>query len=98
MASSSEPSRKWGKEEEDDNESRRRQLIKEGMAPPPDEPEEVPPPLPEEALVLPPVEVTPAPTLIAEEASWAVNLFRKALDRLRRVAVHLGVLGPNDPL
>jgi hypothetical protein len=43
MASSSEPSRKQGREEEDDDESCRRQLVREGMALAPEEPEEVPP-------------------------------------------------------
>jgi hypothetical protein len=66
--------------------------------PPPDEPEEVPPPLPEEALVSQPVEVVSAPALTADDASWSVNIFCEAFNRLQWVTVHLGVPGPNDLL
>jgi hypothetical protein len=112
MASSSEPSWKRGREEEDDDESCRCRLVKEGtpLAPeepeevpplPPGEPEEVPPPPPdepEEALAPQPVAVMRAPTLNADEATWSVSLFSDAFMKLRKVAVHLGVPGPNDPL
>jgi hypothetical protein len=33
-----------------------------------------------------------------DEATWLVNLFRDAFVKLRKVAVHLGVPVPNDPL
>ena len=98
MASSSEPSRKRGREEDDDDESRRRRLVKEGTTLVPEEPEEVPPPPPEEASAPQPVEAVSAPPLTANEATWSVNLFREAFVRLRRVAVHLRVPVPNDPL
>jgi hypothetical protein len=112
MTSSSLPSRKRGREEEDDDESCRHRLIKEGtlLAPeeseevppsPPDEPEEVPPPPPdelEEALVPQPVAVVRAPPLNVDEATWSVSLFSDAFVKLRKVDVHLGVPGPNDPM
>jgi hypothetical protein len=81
----------------------------EVLPPPPDEPEEVPPPPPEEpeemtppsheeALTSQPVEVVYAPTLTADEATWSVNLFCEAFNRLRQVAVHLEVPASNDLL
>jgi hypothetical protein len=66
--------------------------------PPPDESEEVPPPPPEEALVTQPMKDVSAPALTTDEATWSVNLFREAFNRLRQVVVHLGVPAPNDPL
>jgi hypothetical protein len=72
MASSSEPSRKWGKEE-DDEESRRCRLVKEGTALAPEEPEEVSSPMPNEPEEVPPPfpnkpeEVPPPPLDEAEE-------------------------------
>jgi hypothetical protein len=77
--------------------------------PPPDEPEEVPPPppdkpeealapQPEEALVPRAVAVVRAPPLNADKATWPVSLCCDAFVKLRKVAVHLGVPGPNDPL
>jgi hypothetical protein len=101
MASSSEPSRKRGREVEDDDESRHRRPVKEGTTLAPKEPEEVPsPPLdePEEALALQPVAVVRAPPLNANDATLSVSLFSDAFVKLRKVAVHLRVSGPNDPL
>jgi hypothetical protein len=107
LASSSEPSRKRGGEEDDEDESHHPRLIKEGIALAPEEPEEVAPPpteepeevsLPPPEEAPPPVEAAPTLALTAEEASWAINLFREAFNKLRGVAVHLGVLGPNDLL
>jgi hypothetical protein len=109
LASSSEPSRKRGREE---------------VPPPqPTEPEEVPPPSraePEEVPTPPPVEVKPpspkevklpppkvalqpvvvvcAPPLNADKATWSVNLFREAFVKLQNVVVHLGVPAPRDLL
>jgi hypothetical protein len=51
MASSSETSRKWGREEDDDDESRHCWLVKDGTALALEEPEEVPPTPPEVAVV-----------------------------------------------
>jgi hypothetical protein len=48
--------------------------------------------------VLQPVEAISAPALTADEATWSVNLFCEAFNRLRQVAIHLGVRAPNDPL
>jgi hypothetical protein len=87
MASSSEPSKKQGREEV--------------PPPPPIEPEEVPPPPPdepEEALAPQPVAVVRARPLNADEATWLVNLFRDAFVKLRKVAIHPGVPTPSDPL
>jgi hypothetical protein len=70
----------------------------EGTALAPEEPEEVSPPPPEEAPAPQPVEVVSAPTLTADEATWLVNLFYEAFNRRRQVAIHLGVIAPNDPL
>jgi hypothetical protein len=109
MASSNEPSRKRGREEEDDDESRRRRLVKEGtpLAPeevspsPLEEPEEVPlppPDEPEEVLAPQPVTVVRAPPLNVDEATWSVSLFSEPFVKLRKVDVHLGVPGPDDPL
>jgi hypothetical protein len=67
MASSSEPSRKWGREEEDDNESRRCRLVKEGTMMAPEVPEEVPPLPPDE-----PEEVPPPPVRRARGGAGAV--------------------------
>jgi hypothetical protein len=39
-----------------------------------------------------------APPLNADEATWSVNLFRDAFVKLQKVAVHLGVPTPWDPL
>jgi hypothetical protein len=66
----------------------------EEVKPPP--PEEVNPPQPK---VLPhPVAVVRAPPLNADKATWSVNLFRETFVMLRKVAVHLGVPPPRDPL
>jgi hypothetical protein len=73
----------------------------EGKPPPP---EEVKPPLPKEVkpprrmVALQPVAVVRAPALHADEATWSVNLFHEAFVKLRKVAVHLGVPAPRDPL
>jgi hypothetical protein len=123
ITSSSEPSKKWGREEKDDDESHRRRLIKEGTPLAPEEPEEVLPPLPDKPEeVLPPLsdkpeEVPPPPPdqpevaltlqpmadvrdppLNADEATWSVSLFSETFVKLRKVAVHLGIPKPNDPL
>jgi hypothetical protein len=58
--------------------------------PPPDEPEE--------ALAPQPMAVVRAPPLNADEATWSVSLFSDAFVKLRKVVVHLGVPGPNDPM
>jgi hypothetical protein len=64
----------------------------------PEEPEEVPLPPHEEEPVPQPVEVVSSLALTADKASWSVNLFCEAFNRLQWVAVHLGVPAPNDPL
>jgi hypothetical protein len=105
MTSSSEPSRKQGREEDDDDKSRHRRLIKmgtvptpeEALPPPPEEPEEVPPPVPEEAPTPSPVEAVTLPQLHLVDI-WYVNMFLQAFRRLRRVAVELGLPQPNDLL
>jgi hypothetical protein len=61
---------------------------------PPPPPEEVPLPLPEEASAPQPVEVVSIPALTADEATWSVNLFCEVFNKLRQVAVHLGVPAP----
>jgi hypothetical protein len=53
---------------------------------------------PEEELAPQPVVVVHAHPLNADKATWSVSLFSDAFVKLRKVAVHLGVLGPNDPL
>jgi hypothetical protein len=87
MASSSEPSRKQGREEVPLPPSAEVKL------PPP---KEVKPPPPE--VVLQPMAVMHAPPLNADEATWSVNLFRDAFVKLQKVTVHLGVPAPRDPL
>jgi hypothetical protein len=109
MASSSEPSRKWGREEV----SPPPPTEPEEMPPPsPAEPEKVKPPSPEEVKPPPPKEVKPprrkvalqtvavvrAPALNADEATWSANLFHEAFVKLRKVAVHLGLPPPSHPL
>jgi hypothetical protein len=70
----------------------------------PTEPKEVPPPLPEKVKPPPPqvalqlVAVVRAPPLNADEATWLVNLFCEAFVKLRKVAIHLRVPAPRDPL
>jgi hypothetical protein len=64
------------------------------VKPPP--PEEVKPPPPKVALH--PVAVVRAPPLNADEATWSVNLFGEAFVKLQKVAVHLRVPAPRDPL
>jgi hypothetical protein len=101
MASSSEPSRKQGREEEDDDESCCRRLMKKVLPPLPNEPKEVlphPPDNPVEALVPQPMAFVSAPPLNADKATLLVNLFCDAFVKLRKVAVHLRVPVPNDPL
>jgi hypothetical protein len=67
----------------------------EEVEPPP--PTEVKPPLPEEVkpprrnVVLQPVAAVRAPPLSTEEAFWSTKLFLKAFEKLRKVAIHLGV-------
>jgi hypothetical protein len=82
----------------------------EKVKPPP--PEEVPPPSPAEVKLPPPEEVKPprckvalqpvtvvrAHALNADKATWSANLFHKAFVKLRKVAIHLGVLAPSHPL
>jgi hypothetical protein len=87
LAPSSEPSTKREREEV--------------PPPPPTEvklppPEEVKPPPPKVALQ--PVAVVRAPPLNANEATWSLNLYREAFVKLRKVAIHLGVPAPRDPL
>jgi hypothetical protein len=48
--------------------------------------------------MLQPVVVVCDPPLNVDEAAWSVNLFREAFVKLRKVAVHLEVPAPNDPL
>jgi hypothetical protein len=109
MASSSEPSRKWGREEVPLPPPAEPEKV---PLPPPAEPEEVPPPSPTEVkppppeevklpppkVVLQPVAVVHAPPLNDDEATWSVNLFREAFVKLQKVAIHLGVPAPRDPL
>jgi hypothetical protein len=114
MASSSEQSRKRGREEV----SLPPPAEPEKVKPPP--PEEVPPPPPvevklppsEEVKLPPPKEVKPprrkvalqpmavvrAPALNADEATWSANLFHEAFVKLRKVAIHLMVPAPSHPL
>jgi hypothetical protein len=87
MASSSEPSRKQGREEVPLPSSAEVKL------PPPKE-VKLPPP----EVVLQPMAVMHAPPLNADEATWSVNLFRDAFVKLQKVTVHLGVPAPRDPL
>jgi hypothetical protein len=93
MASSSEPSRKRGREEVPSPPPAEPEEV---PLPPPAEPEEVKPPRPK--VVLQSVEVVRAPPLNAGEATWSVNLFREAFVMLRKVVVHLGIPAPRDPL
>jgi hypothetical protein len=86
---SSEPSRKRGREEV--------------LPPPPTEPEEVPPPPSEEVKWLKPPrrKVSPplrAPTVDFEDACYSVKMLYKAWQSLGKVAYHLGVQLPTDPL
>jgi hypothetical protein len=48
--------------------------------------------------VLQPMAVVRAPPLNADEATWSVNLFRESFVKLLKVAVHLGVPAPRNPL
>jgi hypothetical protein len=113
MASPSEPSRKQGREVSPPLPAEPEEVPpplpaepEEVPPPPPVEvkpppPEEVKPPPPnelEEALTPQPVAVVCAPPLNADEATWSVNLFRDAVMKLRKVAIHLGVPVPTDPL
>jgi hypothetical protein len=66
--------------------------------PQPDKPKEALAPQPEEALTLQHVAVMRVPPLNADEATWLVRLFSDAFMKLPKVAAHLGVPGPNDPL
>jgi hypothetical protein len=67
-------------------------------------PEEVKLPPPKEVkppwrkVGLQPVVVVHAPALNAHEATWSVNLFHETFVKLRKVAVHLEVPTPRDPL
>jgi hypothetical protein len=79
---SSEPSRKWGREEV--------------PPPPPAEPEEVPPPLPAEPEEVPPP--LRAPKVNFEDAYFSVKMLYQAWQSLGKVAVHLVVQQPTDPL
>jgi hypothetical protein len=104
MASSSEPSKKWGRaEDDDDDESCRRKIIKVGTVPapestpPPKELEEVSSLPPEEAPALPPVEAAPIPNLHHVDI-WSVNMLLEAFRRLRQVAIEVGLQRPNKPL
>jgi hypothetical protein len=90
---SSEPSRKRGREEV--------------PPPPPAEPEEVPPPPPEEVKWLKPPwckvarqPVVPlhAPKVDFQDACFFVKMLYVAWQSLGKLAVHLGVQRPTDPL
>jgi hypothetical protein len=59
-------------------------------------PEDVKLPLPK--VVLQPMAVVRAPPLNADEATWSVNLFHEAFVELQKLAVHIGVPPPRDPL
>jgi hypothetical protein len=64
------------------------------MKPPP--PKEVKPP--QRKMALRPMAVVCAPALNAYEATWLGNVFHEAFMKLRKVAIHLGVPAPRDPL
>jgi hypothetical protein len=97
---SSDPSRKRGREEV--------------PPPPPAEPEEVPPPLPaepEEVSPPPPQEVKRlkpprrkvplpmrAPSVNVEDACFSVKMIYQAWQSLKKMAIHLGVQRPPEPL
>jgi hypothetical protein len=94
---SSDPSRKRGREEV--------------PPPPPAEPEEVPPPPPEEVPPPPPEEVKRlkpprrkvplpmhAPSVNVEDACFSVKMLYQAWQSLKKMAVHLGVQRPPEPL
>jgi hypothetical protein len=87
--SSSDPSRKRGREEV--------------PPPPPAEPEEVPPPPPEEVKRMkPPWRKVPlpmrAPSVDVEDACFSVKMLYQAWQSLKKMAAHLGVQRPLEPL
>jgi hypothetical protein len=94
---SSDPSRKRGREEVP------LPLLAEPEEVPPAPPEEVPPPLPEEVKWLkPPRRKVPlpmrAPSVNAEDAYFSVNMLYQAWQSLKKMAIHLGVQRPPEPL
>jgi hypothetical protein len=105
---SSEPSRKRGREEVPPPPPTEAEEVPPS---PPAEPEEVPPPPPEEAPPPPPEEVkwlkpprrkvSPplrAPAVNFEDACFSVKMLYQAWQSLGKVALHLGVQRPTDPL
>jgi hypothetical protein len=97
---SSDPSRKRGTEEVPPPlpaES------KEVPPPPPAEPKEVPPPPPKEVKRMkPPRRKVPlpmhAPSVNVEDACFSVKMLYQAWQSLKKMAVHLGVQRPPEPL
>jgi hypothetical protein len=94
---SSDPSRKRGREEVP------LPLLAEPEEVPPAPPEELPPPLPEEVKWLkPPRRKVPlpmrAPSVNAEDAYFSVNMLYQAWQSLKKMAIHLGVQRPPEPL
>jgi hypothetical protein len=86
---SSEQSRKRGREEV--------------PPPPPAEPEEVPPPPPEEVKRLKPPRCKvsapmSAPKVIFEDACFSVKMLYQVWQSLGKMAIHLGVQRPTNPL
>jgi hypothetical protein len=97
---SSDPSRKWGREEVSPPPPAEPEEV---LPPPPAEPEEVPLPPPEEVKRLkPPRRKVPlpmrAPSVNVEDACFSVKMLYQAWQSLKKMAVHLGVQQPPEPL